>query len=374
MNDIVVLPSYSGSGSGGGTATGDNTAVFIPPPWCSNARSAWNTLAATSHGAAVIIQFPQDGNISAMAVGTAAAATPVPLRVRVETLSATGLPSGSLIHANAIGTAGGNAAANALEEINFAAPFAVTQGLRAALVVQPSTSPVSLQIASVGPTGGPWPGGGAPYAASNTTGSWAKTVTAGFPMIGVRYDTGDYAFPGIPIPLVTAFTSRAIGTGTGATTGTRRGIWFQLEQDFALAGAWFYGSFDAAASNASLELYDDDGLLVATLLALDGDLVGGTSNRAMTFIADATINLTAGIGYRLVITPTTANTISVIEAVSGSAAMLQMLTGTSIEVRQTAYINSAWVETATSATLMGLMGSVIGSGGSSGTGPLVIAA
>jgi hypothetical protein len=329
----------------------------IPALFANASRSAYNTLTATTHGAAVVMQIPEAGTIDAMAFGTAAAATPVPMTVRVETVSTAGLPSGSLIDANATGTMGGNVSANAVTVVAFAAGVAVTRGQLVALVVQPSTSPVSVQPASVGPTAGPWAGGAMPFGCTNTSGTWSKSLVSGFPMIGVRYDTGAYAYAGLPIPLVTSFTSRGINTGTGATTGTRRGIRFRLDEDFTLEGWWAYFSMGTSADGAMV-LYDDAGAVLSTLTTVDASQLGGAGNLGYTFVADAAVSLTAGTWYRLAYVPSTGNTTTVFEAVGTVAGALSSMTGPGIEVQQCAFISSAWVDLATSTTVMGLFGRV----------------
>jgi hypothetical protein len=341
---------------------------YQPPFWCSTGRSAWNTLDATTDGAAVIFQMPVAGNIDAIAFGTATTATPVPMTVRVEGATvAGGLPDGSLIHANATGTAAGNTSANTVEVVTFTAPVAVTRGQLIAALVQPSTTPASVQIASVGPANGPWPGGGLPYAASNTAGTWSKTVAAGFPMIAVRYESGDYVWAGIPVPLVTAFTSRSISTGTGASTGTRRGIRFKMDRAFTLDGVWAYG-FWGGSGDGSLVLYSDAGAEIATLTTFDASQLLGTGNIAATFTATTAQSLTADTWYRVAFVPSTANAIGLYEAATTSAALLQTLAGPDIEVQQAAYVNSAWSDTATSTTLMGVFGSdATTAGGGGGT-------
>jgi hypothetical protein len=341
----------------------------FPVPWCSTGISAFNTMTATTHGAALIMQIPDAGNIDAIAFRTASAATPVPMTVRVEGVTAAGgVPDGSLIHANATGTMGGNVSANTVTVVTFTAAVAVTRGQLVALVVQPSTSPVSVQMATAGPTGSPWPGGGFPYPASNTSGSWSKT-NPGTPQIAVRYDSGDYVWAGIPTPVVSSFTSRAFNTGTGASTGTRRGIRFRLDQDFTLEAVWLWGQWGSTA-DGSIELYTDAGSSIATLNTFDASQLLSTSNQATVLLASTAQSLDANTWYRLAVVPSTANSITVYEAATTVAALIQTLAGPGVEVQQAAYVSSAWVDTDTSTTLMGVMGtaqSAPGGGGGSYT-------
>jgi hypothetical protein len=339
----------------------------FPVPWCSTGISAFNTMTATTHGAALIMQIPDAGNIDAIAFRTAAAATPVPMTVRVEGVTAAGgVPDGSLIHANATGTMGGNVSANAVTVVTFTAAVAVTRGQLVALVVQPSTSPVSVQMATVGPTGGPWPGGGFPYPATNTSGSWSKS-NPGMTPIAVRYDSGDYVWAGIPIPVVSSFTNRAISTGTGASTGTRRGIRFRLDQDFTLEAVWLWSSIGSTA-DFTIELYSDAGSSIATLSTVDANQILGTGNQANVFLAGTSQSLTANTWYRLAFVPITANSLTVYEAATTVAALIQTLAGPGVEVQQTAYVSSAWVDTDTSTTLMGIVGTAQSAPGGGGGG------
>jgi hypothetical protein len=338
----------------------------FPLPFTNVALSAIQTMSTASHYSARVLRIPTAGNIDAVIVGTQVASTPVPLTVRVEGVSTAGNPDGSLIHANATGTMGGNVSAVAVTAVSLTAAVAVTRGQLVSLVVLPSTTPVSVQITSC--TVGV-PGGGFPYSlvSTNAGGAWSK-VTNSEAVIGVRYDDGTCVFDGQPLPLVSALTARAIGTGTGATTGTRRGNRFRMDADFTLEGVWGQMTFGSGTADGTFELYSDAGALLATLLTVDGGQSGGTGVQPYVFIADASYSLTAGTWYRLVFTPSSATTVSVYEAVSGASGMLRALTGYGGDVEQTAYVSSAWVDTTTSCTLMGVVGtaqSAPGGGGGS---------
>jgi hypothetical protein len=324
-------------------------------------------MTAATHKTAVIFQVPDTDTYDGIAFRTAAAATPVPLTVRLEGVSASdGTPDGTLVDANATGTQGGNVAANTVQAVSFAAGVALTRGQWVACLTLPSTSPVSVQMASVGPTGGAWPGAGVPYAA-NFGASWSKTLAAGFPMIALRKSSGAYAYPGGQIPLIQAFTSRSISTSTGATTGTRRGNRLRLDADFEVTGVWCYAFF-GSAGDGDFVLYDDGGSVVATLVAVDASRLLGTGNIMASFRVDTPITLSASTWYRLAFVPSSANSVGLYEASTLAAEMLRTLTGEGIEVQQAAYVSSAWVDTATSMTLMGLLGTAQSAPGGGGGG------
>jgi hypothetical protein len=338
----------------------------FPLPIVSVSASSMQTISTASHYAAYALRIQTAGNLDAVAVGTISAATPVPLTVRLEGINASGNPDGSLIHANATGTMGGNVSANAVTVIALNGSVAVTRGQKIAIVVLPSTTPVSVQIAGMGVG---VPGGGFPYSLTSTNAgsSWGK-VTSSEAALAVRYDDGTYAFSGQPLPLVSAFTQRAISTGTGATTGTRRGIRFRLDADLTLEGVWAYMIFGGTTADGTFELYDDGGSLLATLATIDGAQSGGTGVQSYIIVADATYSLTASTWYRLVFTPSSANSVTVYEAATAAAGVLRTMTGYGVEVQQTAYVSSAWVDTATSTTLMGVIGTVQSApGGGGGT-------
>jgi hypothetical protein len=338
----------------------------FPLPLVSVARSSMQTISTINHYAAYALRIRTPGNLDAVAVGTISAATPVPLTVRLEGINASGNPDGVLIHANATGTMGGNVSADAVTVIALNGAVAVTRGQKIAIVVLPSTSPVSVQIAGMGVG---VPGGGFPYSLTSTNAgsSWGK-VTTSEAALAVRYDDGTYAFSGQPLPLVSAFTQRAISTATGATTGTRRGIRFRLDADLTLEAVWAYMIFGGTTADGAFELYSDGGALLATLATIDGAQSGSAGAASYVFVADATYTLTAGTWYVLVFTPSSANSVTVYEAATAAAGVLRTMTGYGVEVQQAAYISSAWAYTATSTTLMGVIGEVVAAAPAGGGG------
>jgi hypothetical protein len=121
-------------------------------------------------------------------------------------------------------------------------------------------------------------------------------------------------------------------------------------------------------SDGAFELYSDAGSLIATLVTVEAGQAGSTGAIVYTWRADTAQSLTASTWYRLVFTPSSANSVTLVEAVAGAAGMFRAMHGDGIEAQETAYISSAWVDTATSCTLMGVVGTVQSAPGGGGGG------
>jgi hypothetical protein len=338
----------------------------FPVPFSSVSLSGHTTLSTADHRCAYVMQIEEAGNIDAVIFGARTVSTGVPITVRIEGVTTAGNPDGSLIHANATGTMGGNVAANSINIVTLTAAVAVTRNQEVAAVLLPSTTPVNAAISSIANLA---PGGGFPYSLNSTTAgaSWGK-VTSSAPIIGLRYDDGTYVWSGQPIALVSAFTNRAISTSTGASTGTRRGIRFRMEADFTLEGVWAFMTIGGATSDGAFELYSDAGSLIATLVTVEAGQAGSAGAIVYTWRADTAQSLTASTWYRLVFTPSSTNSVTLVEAVSGAAGMFRAMHGDGIEAQETAYVSAAWVDTATSCTLMGVVGTVQSAPGGGGGG------
>jgi hypothetical protein len=187
-----------------------------------------------------------------------------------------------------------------------------------------------------------------PYASAFNT-AWIKQSRPG--SFAVQYSDGTYAqFIGRVYP-VKALNATSFNSGS---TPDERGLYFRLPFGAKVKGAWFKSN---AASNQDHDviLYDQDGTSVLASISRDANQGTGSSvfGHYVTFTAEAT--LLANTFYRLVVKPTTANSLSIYDFDVETAALLD-----SIELGQSAYYTErtdagAWTETTTKRPWMGLL-------------------
>ena len=300
---------------------------------------------AANEKAAAILQVRKAGTVSKISWGTRTVTTGATLDVRLETVDlATGNPSGTLL------AAGSNASvvvADADDNVRFTStlttPVAVTRGQKVAVViVNPAVSPGNFQISSIENT---TIAGETPYITQFTP-SWFKNTQA--PAVALEYDDGSYdVAPG-------CFPMSAVASVVYANSSTpdERGLKFKVPFPCRAVGAWIWanlsGDFDIA-------LYDSDGTTV--MASYPGDLNVGVVfdyNRNL-FLFTGTASLLKDTFYRLVLKPTTATVLGLIEFTVGAAAVMDAFEGGQNFHLTTRTDAGAWTDTTTQRPMMGLI-------------------
>jgi len=341
--------------------------LWIPHPLgeisANPAFSAVFLLDAASEKAAVICRIPKTGNISKVRWRTNTVTTGATMDIRVETVDASGDPSGTLIHANASGT---QVVVDTDDNTSFAsslaAAVAVTRGdLVAIIVAQPSASSGSLTVSAYAAHAG-WISR-YPYGNLFTT-SWAKQTV--LPCFGLEYDDGSYAFMP-PLAPISATNNAVYNSGTVAAD--ERGLKFKLPFPTRVTGCWAY-MLSAATADYQILLYDSDGSTVMTngTISHDGDHRQGTTGQGIQyFIFPGTIQLTKDTFYRLILKPTTTANVTLSDFEVGAAAVLDAFAGGQ-NFHYTDRVDAgSWTDTTTKRPMMGLIIDALDDGVSSGS-------
>ncbi len=174
---------------------------------------------------------------------------------------------------------------------------------------------------------------------------------------------------GFDVYPATTETSSAISTSTGATTGTRRGLRFQLPYAFKLGGFWWKGFPGGVSSDHTVELYDTGGGLLATLATREGAQVQAVSSASHLHQIwfDADYACVAATPYRLVIVPSSTNSVTIYETGTSSGDYFGALPG-GAAFHLTKYVSSAWADVTTERPWMGLLINAVDDGAGLGGG------
>lgn len=249
----------------------------------------------------------------------------------------------------------------------------MTRGQVAAIVLQSATTPISANVNRINSQATLQAGGGFPYGQGITSGS-TYGATPSIPCVAVRYDTGEWVFIDDAILPIQSFAASAFNTDTGATTGTRRGLRFQLPFPGRLNGCWAKLSFPTTA-DFDIILYNGAGTALQTMLsAFDANQQRVASTSGLyKFLFDGTYDLAAATEYFLAFVPTTANSLTLAEfAVNAAAHMDAIAGGQAFHLAK--FVSSAWSKVTTERPWMGVLVSAFDDGtggGSSGGGPLI---
>ena len=257
------------------------------------------TFSATITRIMGILTVPKAGNIRKIGWGTRSAATPQSIDVRLETIGASGLPSGTLWGTNTTGTVA-SPAANTNYWTTMTADATVSAGDRVAVVIQWTSTTGSVQVERH--VSGVIECDASNYVGTYTSGSWAKAGNP--PAFGLEYDDGTYGFANSFPPCTS--TTLALNTGT---TPDEAGLYFQLPFKCRLRGVQLVKTFPASATFA-MKFYDSDGSTVLTsTTGIDSDWAQADGFFRHLFATSATIE--ANTNYRLTFLPETATSHSI---------------------------------------------------------------
>lgn len=296
------------------------------------------------------------------------------LKVSLQTVGMdTGLPSGTLLNANAYGTY--LTSGTGWIEITLAGATAVTAGQWVALVIEWN----SYVSGSLSFYSGILLGGASyqPYTVTDVTaspGTWIKqTITTSSFYICSAFEYSD-GFHNNALPQGQAFGSAL--SVSDATTPDEVGNYFQVPAKMRAYGFWIYGDFDNACTFYLLGA--DDTILATT--TYDPDVRGSVSYAVHRILFDGAgvdnVTLNPGTWYRVVLTGgATANAIYYVGVPSASA--MAVMDG-GVLCYSTAATNrdavDDWVQDAAKRYCIGILIDQIddGSGGGAGGGGHVL--
>ena len=350
-----------------GTLQSVNGGVWIPAPiWGVVGAPAFTTalqLDAAADRSALVFRAPVSCDLDRVTIGVGAVATAAALDVRIEDVSTTtAAPTGNLWAANTTATTG-SPVANTPIEVTLTAAATVTRGQMVAIVVQPNTTPIDVSLTRVSTTSSGM-GSGFPYGIYNTAGTYAAAAT--LPTYGVRCSTGTWAYVSEGTGPIKAFASSAFNTGTGATTGTRRGMSITVPFPAKLSGVWWKGIV-ANGADYTIVLYDNTGTALQTLATIDGNNVFAAQAAQHLIYTDGDYSLADNTEYYVALVPGTANSLTLYEFSVDSAAYMDAFGGGQ-SFFLTKFVSSAWTEVTTERPYMGLLLTALDDGTAGGGG------
>lgn len=216
-------------------------------------------------------------------------------------------PDGTQDQTAAVANANASFAANTWIDLTFGSTRAVNKGDRLAVVIEfdgsgrlgaDSVNFAALASSNSGAYGG--------AGISHFTASWAATT--GSPGVIFAFDDGTYGKFAGSWPSNTA-TSATVTANTG-TTPDEVGLKFSLPFSVSVDQLAAYLSVSASSSDFDVILYDSGGSVVASGSA-DANATNATGTARVFLIPIVPTTLSANTTYRLVVKPTTANSVVV---------------------------------------------------------------
>lgn len=257
--------------------------------------------------------------------------------VRIETVGATGLTSGSLWAANT-NVVTGNLASNTWTLVALTAAATIVAGDKVAVKItyNAGTNFVTRAVNNWNTSGS-----GQPYLVLNQSGAAAKSAfTGGTTSIVVGNSSTSFYSIQNAIPV----SSLANNTFNN-TNSAKRGIRFQVPFKCRAVGIRHYDN--ASAGDRNVAIFDDAGSeLSSSSTAHDGDhaAIGNTSAQDYPF--DNPVTLSPGTWYRATIEPSSATNCN-ITTITLPSADYRSATPGGVNQHYTTFASAAWSDTAT---------------------------
>lgn len=301
--------------------------VWIPRPLLGTATPSLTFYASVTNAAgkvAWIIQAPKAGNIRKVVWGTRTVTTGATVDVRLETVDATvtpAVPSGTLVGTN---TNGSQVVAGTDDNVTFTTTLTsdatVTMGQLFAVVIA-NASPGSMSI----PTCLSESVAAFPYMAVFNGTSWSTSTTGVMPMLSLEYSDGSYAPIQGVYPASATLTANAINT---TTTPDVYGLRFQFPFPARVRGAWAVlsgaGDYTVRLVTSAYNQGTLSGVLATATFDKD---VRGVTPQLYTFTFDSAVSLSKTTNYRLIVSPSTTTSLTVIDISLVTAAQMNAWEG-----------------------------------------------
>lgn len=255
------------------------------------------TIDASGEKAALVFQAPESAVIRTILFRTAVVTTGGTVDVRVETVDATtGDPTGTLAGTNTnVSVAIASSDDNVVKTATLTADATLTRGtLYAVVIVAGSPGNINIATFDIEATAV-----GFPYS-DLFTASWVKQprriLVALLTNAGVGYQ----------LPGVTLFDVLTERNYSNASTPDVWGIRFQVPFPCTVRGFWLTCELDG---DATVKLYDSDGVTVLTSLALDTNQRTSTSELTNRYVFPADVSLAKDTYYYLGLEPSSATSV-----------------------------------------------------------------
>lgn len=278
---------------------------------------SYMTADADGEGIALAFQAPVAGDITRICWKTQTVTTGGNILVQLETLDASGLPSGTLVAAGATATVAVNEADDSVWfSTVIGTPCTVTRGQTIAAVIKAAASfGASMRIATAGSTARiprTYRDIGFPYSCSNT-GSWAKTTLN--LVMAVGFDNGAGGTVYYNIPCCVPATAITTNTNFDETDDPDEvGNVFTLPVTSRVSGMW---SFVYPTADYTIKLY---GPTTKTISVVGVNTYGANCILGYHQFAEP-ITLAADTKYRMSILPG-ASVIGVVDLQVDAAALM----------------------------------------------------
>jgi hypothetical protein len=322
-----------------------------------------STLSSAGHYQSYIFCAKEDMTVSHVEFRAGTATGSPTIEVRIETVDATGLPSGTLWATNTNGTTGTiTSNTNVLQALTASA--SITKG-QIFCVMMKYASGTSQVIGAISSFTTPVQSS-LPYIVTNTGTPTKSAITTGTsPNLALgSSSTTFYHLPGaFPLSSVT-------GGGFNNTNSAKKGLRFTPPMNCRAIGVRWYNQNAAGDYNAII--FNDAGTeLSSSSTAFDGDHNAASGSACLSAYFDNTVTLTAGTTYRVAIEPSSATNASVYALVLPSA-NYRGATAAGTTAHYTTFATATWTDTATDTIpLMDIIIDQVDDGTGSGGGGVI---
>lgn len=328
-------------------------------PGSNAAMGSGVTLTSVGHYQAFVFCAREDMTVSHVGFRAATASGSPTIEIRIETLDASGLPSGTLWATNTNATTGTiTSSSDVLQALTASASITKGKIFCVKLALASGTSQ-SLQLTnnhSMHVTSS------LPYYVTNT-GTPTKNIfnsSAANLALGSSSTTFYYVPGALPI---TTGTSGAFNN----TNSAKRGLRFTPPFPCRAVGVRWYNGNSSGDYNAVL--FNDAGTeLSSSSTAFDGDHNAASANAGLTVYFDNPVTLSAGTTYRVAIEPSSATNV-VVYTITMPSASYMGATPAGAAAHYTTYASGSWTDSATNQLpLMDILIDQVDDGAGSGGG------
>lgn len=282
---------------------------------------------------AYIMQALENMVVTDVALKLAVATGSPTVDIRIETVDATGAPSGTLWATNTNIVTGTLTTTVGVHALTASATINKGQVYCVKVVYNSGTS---YQIGAISRKNQV---GNFPYKYTNT-GTPTKAIAIGDSAIALgSSSTAFYSVPGF-------LMADSIGGGTfNNTSGARRGLRFTAPFNCRVTGIRHYPSNSTGDYN--IIIMDDSGSeLSSSSTAIDGDQSGNSQAVVSDIYFDSSVTLTAGVTYRVVVEPSSATNVN-FQTIVLSGADYRNASPYGTFGHYTTYASSTWTDSAT---------------------------
>lgn len=318
------------------------------------------TVSSAGHYGSYVFCARENMTISHVGFRAGTATGSPTVEARIETLDASGLPSGTLWDTNTNGTSG-TITSNSNPVIALTASASITKGQTFCVKIAyaSGTSQVIQGLGSYIPFFGT---SNTPYTVTNTGSPTKAGGTNGMLVVLGSSSTTFYQMPGT-IP----FASLTDGSFNN-TNGQKRGLLFTPPMSCRVIGIRYFVGNAAGDYNAGIYTGDASGTeLSSSATAFDGDISAANTVGVHQVYFDNPVTLSANTAYRAAIEPTSATNCNVNTVTMPSSDYLTASPGGSSQ-RYTSLSSGTWTDSSTKYPLLDVLIDQVDDGTGSGGG------